>query len=181
MPRLITPSELRGMSPTLLTERQRVVAKAEGTTPVASTFLSHSTKDAELLPGVISLLERHGANVYLDKKDAELPKITSPVTGDQLRTRIGQSKRFILFATENSKDSRWVPWELGLADGKKGDAGVAVLPSSSAADPSWPDQEYLGMYRRIVFGALQGYSRDVFFVWNRVTNTGTELGAWLSG
>ena len=29
-----------------------------------NTFLSHSSKDAEYLPGIIRLLENHGASVY---------------------------------------------------------------------------------------------------------------------
>ncbi|KFA99502.1 hypothetical protein, partial [Vibrio sp. ER1A] len=33
------------------------------------TFLSHSSKDAEYLPGVIKLLENHGASVYCDLAD----------------------------------------------------------------------------------------------------------------
>jgi hypothetical protein len=181
MPRLITPKELRQLGPSFLAEQRQIVAKAESSSPVAATFLSHSTKDVELLPGVIALLERHGAKVYLDKRDTTLPAITSPDTGAHLRTRIAQSKRFVLFATVNSKDSRWVPWELGLADGSKGDSKVAVLPSADfAEDSSWVDQEYLGMYRRIVFGPLQGHLGDVYFVWDRVRNVGTELRQWLS-
>jgi len=181
MPRLITPSELRQFGPTLTTESLSVIAKAESSSPVASTFLSHSTKDQDLLPGVISLLERHGGRVYIDKRDPSLPAITSTETGAKLRTKIAQCKRFVLFATVNSKDSRWVPWELGLADGNRGAAQVAVLPSADTSETAtWVDQEYLGMYRRIVYGRLSGHAGNVYFVWDRISNKGTELRQWLS-
>ena len=60
-----------------LNEQATVVRKAQDRSPAGATFLSHSTKDADLIPGVIALLERHGAVVYVDKKDETLPPFTS--------------------------------------------------------------------------------------------------------
>lgn len=112
----ITTASLRAQAGPI-NEQASVVRKAEQRSPAGSTFLSHSTRDAELLPAVIRLLERHGAQVYVDKKDESLPPYTSRGTAQILRERIQQSRKFILFTTVNSKGSRWVPWELGVADG----------------------------------------------------------------
>lgn len=163
-----------------LTEQASTVLKAGTRSPTNSTFLSHSTKDSDLLPGVISLLEEHGASVYVDKKDEKMPPYTSDETADILRSQIQSSKNFILLATPNSKDSRWMPWELGLSDGFKGAYHTAILPSPSIrSETAWAEQEYLGIYRRIVYGRHVEYPEPVYMVWNMATDTATELKAWL--
>ncbi|MCZ8158319.1 MAG: toll/interleukin-1 receptor domain-containing protein [Rhizobiaceae bacterium] len=163
-----------------ISEQASVVRKAEAQSPLGATFLSHSSKDIDLLPGVIRILERHGAVVYVDKKDENLPPYTSRETAIGLRDRIKKSKKFVLLTTKNSKDSRWVPWELGLADGYKTPENAAILPSlDSATDKAWTEREYLGVYNRIVYGSLQGQSGPVYMVWNQDRNEATELSAWL--
>lgn len=165
-----------------LSEQASTVRKAESRSPSGSTFLSHSSKDSNLLPGTIALLERHGAVVYVDKKDDSLPPYTNRQTAVHLRERVKQSKKFVLLTTKNSKDSRWVPWELGLADGYKTPHNVAILPGvENATETAWTSAEYLGVYNRIVFGKLAGRSREVFMVWNQEENSATELSEWLSG
>jgi len=121
----ITRDEIRGNAGPL-TEQASIVRKAEARSPTGSSFLSHSTKDADLLPGVIAILERHGAAVYVDKKDESLPPTTSRETASILKNRIKQCRKFILLTTKNSKDSRWMPWELGL------------LPTVTAKRPTLP-------------------------------------------
>jgi hypothetical protein len=163
-----------------ISEQASIVRKAQGRSPAGSTFLSHSTTDADLLPGVIAILEKHGAAVYVDKKDESLPPTTSRETADVLRGRIRQIRKFILLATETSKDSRWMPWELGLADGYRHPANVAIFPGTeSVADKKWAEREYLGVYDRIVYGPLGDSPRAVFMVWNQEKNVATELSAWL--
>jgi hypothetical protein len=176
----LTKDRLRAAAGSL--NQQTIVRKAQGRSPAGSTFLSHSSKDLEILPGVIAILEQHGAAVYVDKKDESLPPYTTRDTAALLRERIKQANKFILLTTRNSKDSRWMPWELGLADGYKGHARTAILPSvDMATDHSWAEQEYLGIYDRIVFGGLQNYSKDVFMVWNQQKHSAIELSRWLKG
>lgn len=94
---------------------EAVVRKAERQSPSRSTFLSHSSVDADRLPYVVTILERHGAAVYVDKKDTTLPAVTSRETAEGLKSRIKRSRKFILLTSTTSKDSRRMPWELGLA------------------------------------------------------------------
>lgn len=175
----ITRDEIRGSVPPL-TEEATIVRKAEARSPQGSTFLSHSSKDAELLPGVITILERHGAFVYVDKKDESLPPTTSRNTAAILRGRIKQCRKFVLLTTRNSKDSRWMPWELGLADGYKNTDNLAIFPGvDTSMDRTWAEREYLGLYDRVVYGQFKGQQTLVFMVWNQDTNTATELSQWL--
>ena len=117
---------------------------------------------------MIAILERHGAAVYVDKKDESLPPTTSRETASILKNRIKQCRKFILLTTKNSKDSRWMPWELGLADGYRQTSNLTIFPGvDSAGDRTWSEREYLGIYDRIVFGEHQNYPRSIFMVWNQ--------------
>jgi hypothetical protein len=175
----ITRGTIRASAGTL-SEQASIVRKAQRRSPQGSTFLSHSSKDVDLLPGVIAILERHGAFVYVDKKDETRPPTTSRETATILRGRVRQCHKFLLLTTVNSKDSRWMPWELGLADGYKTPRNAAIFPGvDSAGDYAWAEREYLGIYDRVVYGALQGYPAPVFMVYDQEKPQTTELSAWL--
>lgn len=160
------------------TLRRSASARALG----GSTFLSHSSKDEDLVVGAIRVLEGHGAKVYVDEIDPEMPPYTSDETAALLKTRIHQTSRFVLLASKNSKDSRWVPWELGVADGDKGLSRIALFPASdSSSEKDWASWEYLGLYRRIAWGNMEGYKDPIWMVLDEKKNTATELSVWLKG
>jgi hypothetical protein len=147
---------------------------------VTDVFLSHSSMDKGVLPQVIGFLEKHGAKVYIDKVDKELPEKTSSETGVKLKERITQCPKFIVLVTANSKNSRWIPWELGIADEKKKLPNVALLPDiGNQASAEWPEQEYLGLYPRIVLETFNGQTSPVWMVLDHHKNRGTELREWL--
>lgn len=161
-------------------EQATVRKRAEDRAPAGATFLSHSTKDKELVTGAIRLLEGHGATVYIDKKDPALPPYTNKDTASGLKKRINQSNKFVLLASKNSKESKWVPWELGLADGYKGLDRVSILPAvEDQTDTSWTSWEYLGLYDRIVWGDLEGQDKKVWMVLDQRKNTAVTLSHWL--
>lgn len=162
------------------TERLHLIEKAESYSAEKTTFLSHSSNDTDWFLPAIDLLEEHGAKIYIDKKDPELPPYTDTETAKKLRTQIRQSQKFILLASTNSMDSKWVPWELGLADGCHARNNIALFPAlDKQNERDWVSNEYFGLYRKIVFGAHESYSRDVWMVLDTTTNKGTELSKWL--
>ncbi|WP_221151724.1 toll/interleukin-1 receptor domain-containing protein [Rhizobium binae] len=177
----ITSAELRGFAGRRTPDEQaRIRMIAQSRSPDGATFLSHSSKDHDLVVGAIVVLEGHGAKVYIDEIDPEMPPYTSAQTANLLKTRILQSKKFVLLTSKNSKDSKWVPWELGLGDAYKNLANIALFPSSdSAHDKSWANSEYLGLYDRIVWGKHSDYPKEIWMVWDHRKNTATELSAWL--
>ncbi len=145
-----------------------------------SVFLSHSSKDELKLPYIISFLEKYGVKVYIDKNDPRLPKETSPKTAQILKDNIEKCNKFILLVSENSKDSRWIPWELGLADIAKNTSNVALLPiANDYFKAAWTKQEYLGLYDRIYRGKHESYTDEIWMVYDYINNTGVELGKWL--
>ena len=147
-----------------------------------TVFLSHSTQDDELVAGVVVILKNHGGNVYVDHADPTLPDSDCLAIAENLRTAIKGCRRFVALASPRSKDSKWIPWELGLGDGIHDPASVAVFPSAeSSTDTKWSEREYLGLYRRIVWGELQGEEKPLWLVWDFRKNTAEKLTSWLSG
>jgi hypothetical protein len=146
-----------------------------------TVFLSHSSKDAEYLPAVILILENHGGRVYVDSGDDRLPVTPSREAAEILRKSVKDCQRFVLFVTTNSKDSKWIPWELGLADGEKGQFPIALFPTGEYSyEHKWLETEYLGLYQRIVWGQIENVTTDnTWIVLNYEKNTAVTLTQWL--
>lgn len=109
-------------------------------------FLSHSIKDSEIILGIKIVLENQGLSVYVDWiEDPHLDRnnVTSE-TAERLRKRLKQSKSLIYAHSNNSPESKWMPWELGYFDGYKG--AVVVFPVVKVADDKFKGQEFLGIY-----------------------------------
>ncbi|CAC9643001.1 hypothetical protein BPUTSESOX_345 [uncultured Gammaproteobacteria bacterium] len=114
-------------------------------------FLSHSIKDAELILGVKGLIEDLGYDVYIDWIDD--PQLNrnevSKDTANKLRDRMKNSKSLFYVTTENSDNSKWMPWECGYFDGIK--EKVAIIPiKKSSFNNEYNGQEYLGLYPYVV-------------------------------
>lgn len=182
MARNVTKAELRAFTVNRSQSDREKLLKSNASSSGTSTFLSHSSKDHELLEGAMEVLHNHGARVYIDEIDPEMPPYTSAETAALLKQRISQTRRFVLLTTENSKDSRWVPWELGIADGEKGLVNIALFPASdSTYHDNWTSWEYLGLYHRIVWGKLSGHEKELWMVLDAKANTAITLRKWLSG
>ncbi|MBV5324500.1 MAG: toll/interleukin-1 receptor domain-containing protein [Rhodospirillaceae bacterium] len=179
----ITKSELRNFANDLTFDARTTLRKsAKARSPAGATFLSHSSKDDDLVVGAIRVLEGHGATVYVDEIDPAMPPYTTRETAALLKTRIRQTGRFVLLASQNSKDSRWVPWELGIADGYKGMDSIAIFPAAeNSYGQSWASWEYLGLYRKIVWGDHSDYDKRIWMVLDEKAYTATELSRWLRG
>ncbi len=176
----VSRDELISIGRKNLTENRARVLRAAARSPAHNTFLSHSSKDDEVIPVVVEILESHGATVYVDKKDSALGNLNPKEIASSLREKIASTRKFVTFASSNIRDSKWVPWEIGLADGYKRSANVAIFPAPDKAhDFRWTEQEYLGIYDRVVWGCLRGEERHKWLVWNHVANTATTLREWL--
>ncbi|MDN2714397.1 MULTISPECIES: toll/interleukin-1 receptor domain-containing protein [Janthinobacterium] len=148
-------SEIRQRAKDHINQRFRVTAKnivMESEQSYAAwkrydVFLSHSTKDADIVLGVKLVLEEQGKSVYVDWiEDAELDRTkVTPETAALLRERMKSCSSLIFIATDNSSTSKWTPWELGYFDGIK-QGGVAILPVLEEWRSSFEGQEYLGLY-----------------------------------
>jgi len=145
-----------------------------------TVFLSHASADDDLLPGIIRVLENNGGKVYVDKKDPALKQMEIFEIADRIRGSVRACRKFVLLVTPKSKGSSWIPWELGLGDGANRDANVALFPSAeTAGEQQWSEQEYLGLYQRMIWGDFKGEDKGCWMVLDHRKNTGTRLEVWL--
>ncbi len=151
-------------------------ASKEGKT----VFLPHSSADSDLLPGVIKILEGHGGKVYVDKRDPALEEMDVCDIAARLREAVRMCRKFVLLVTLRSKASKWIPWELGLGDGANRDPNVALFPSAeTATEQEWSEQEYLGLYQRIIWGNFSGEEKRQWLVLDHRKKTARKLADWL--
>lgn len=111
-------------------------------------FLSHSHHDKLLVEGLKNLLASVGVELYIDWLDDNMPAVTSRETAEKLKSRIKSCNLFMLLATANALNSKWVPWEIGVADGVKSLAQIILVP---VADDTgrFPGSEYLQIYNKL--------------------------------
>lgn len=126
-----------------------------------TAFLSHSHKDRDMAKGVQAFLQSQGWDVYIDWEDVEMPSKPNRQTAARIKGKIVQLDWFLFLATQTSTASRWCPWEIGCADGKKSIERIIILPTSDGY--STYGNEYLDLYRHIApstLGDIRVYGPD---------------------
>ncbi|MBP5517645.1 MAG: toll/interleukin-1 receptor domain-containing protein [Bacteroidales bacterium] len=127
-------------------------------------FLSHSSKDKELIAGLKMILEDLGFSVYVDWSDDALnPNDVTPETAKILRERMKQCKSLVYAFSENASNSKWMPWELGYFDALK-NSRVAVLPISQTAKYAYKGSEFVGVYYVVQIDQIQGKDEEALWV-----------------
>ncbi len=120
-----------------------------------TAFLCHSHKDAQLAKGVQAWLHSQRWFVYIDWDDYSMPNPPNLETAEKIQRRITELTWFLFLATANSISSKWCPWEIGFADGKKGPKSIIVLPTHDGTTNY--GSEYLALYRYIYEAQYGGF------------------------
>jgi hypothetical protein len=150
---------------------QAKAAATDAASAQTTIFLSHSSKDRDLIKPAIAFLRSYGVIVYVDWMDEGMPDVISGETAKRIKGKIREQKKFMVLVTENSKDSRWVPWELGFADPVKGMEHIAILPVSD--NGSFAQNEYMKIYPKIQL------VNGIWWVWIDDPTSLTQLADWL--
>lgn len=122
------------------------------TARLKGAFLCHSHKDADLAKGLVNMFAEAGWRIYVDWADVEMPDTPNRETAKRIQQKIVELDWFLFLATSNSMSSRWCPWEIGYADGKKHIDQIFVIPTQDGQKTY--GNEYLQLYRRIDLSAL---------------------------
>lgn len=115
-----------------------------------SAFLCHSHKDKELAEGLAVLLAENGWELYVDWKDHEMPEKPDKATATKIKSKIASLEWFLFLATPSSSASRWCPWEIGIADSKKPNGSILIIPTTDNSG-NWYGNEYLQLYSQIIY------------------------------
>ncbi|WP_460629754.1 hypothetical protein [Intrasporangium mesophilum] len=164
-----TKSEIRGRGltasagPRSASESLRKSADGRQPGQRYDIFLSHSSRDAELILGVKLLLEEQGQSVYVDwVDDPQLSRAhVTAATAVVLRNRMRSCESLIYATSEAASNSRWMPWELGFFDGYR-QSSIAILPILDTPNEAFRGLEYLGLYPVIERLATKGGHRRPF-------------------
>ena len=112
-----------------------------------TAFLSHSHLDQKRARGLQVLLAEQGWDVFIDWEHNTLDERPTKETATWLQRAIVRCDWLLYLATQNSAKSRWCPWEIGYADGKKSNASIVVVGTKDSGGTY--GSEYLDLYRRI--------------------------------
>ncbi len=112
------------------------------------------------------MLIEQGWDIYIDWQDQKMPERPDAETARRIKNAIVHANWFLFLATENSMSSRWCPWEIGYADGKKNLNNIVIVPTVDSSGRHHGN-EYLQLYSRIdttpngalALYDLQGHSR----------------------
>lgn len=113
-----------------------------------TAFLSHSHKDAILALGLQELLKNQGWDIYIDWQDQTMPEAPDGETAFNIKVAVVRADWFLFLATQNSMASRWCPWEIGFADGRKAHERIAIVPTMDNQGHFYGN-EYLNLYNKI--------------------------------
>jgi hypothetical protein len=122
-------------------------------------FISHKLEDEELAAAVFEVLqERHGVACYLDKADDLLRSLRRDPRAltSYLDGRLGQCSTLLAVVSDATKQSWWVPYEIGFL--RAHDRPVAVF--DRAATERLPEYLY-GWPVVYDVGGLAKYARWV--------------------
>lgn len=137
---------LRSAAPRYRATMAKSILEAR-TQGLQTVFLCHSHLDEVLVKGLMALFQESDWSVYVDWADASMPEIPSRETAARIKRKIVDCDFFLFLATGNSMSSRWCPWEIGYADGKKQIERILLLPTTEGLQTY--GNEYLQLYRRI--------------------------------
>lgn len=153
----LTESQLRDYASRLRYDGT-VIANAKPYASLAQTtiFLSHSRKDRFIAQGLVYFLATLGTTVYVDWNDSDMPRVTNRETAEKLKSKIKENRLFMILATRNALESKWVPWEVGIADQCKGDRAMALVPVADASG-RFDGAEYLQLYQHVESADCGGF------------------------
>ncbi len=141
---------LQAASTVFLNESAKRLIKSSPTYAETTIFLSHSHKDKRLAEGLKNYLATLGISLYIDWQDTDMPERPNRVTADNLKKRIAELNIFLMLCTDNALQSRWVPWEIGVADSIKRNDKILIAPVKNNSG-GFSGNEYLQLYPRIEF------------------------------
>ncbi|WP_285413659.1 toll/interleukin-1 receptor domain-containing protein [Variovorax sp. efr-133-TYG-130] len=121
----------------------------------STAFLCHSHLDKELAKGLQIELAQAGWDVFIDWELGVMIERPTRATVERIQKEIQERDWLIYLATPNSERSRWCPWEIGFADGRKSSDSVVIVATEDSNGTY--GAEYLNLYKQIDVDPVLGY------------------------
>lgn len=133
--------------------RSRLQERRSSAVALDGVFISYSRRDKDNARKVVKMVEDLGINVYFDENDEALQLADEQKDHEKvvecIENGISHSTALLGIITENTKDSWWVPYEIGSATGHAKPHAhlitkeVDILPSYIQASTILPSVEAL--------------------------------------
>ncbi|WP_028509278.1 toll/interleukin-1 receptor domain-containing protein [Ruminococcus sp. NK3A76] len=107
-------------------------------------FISHKQEDSSIAQGIQMALKGYGVDTYLDLLDDTLIGNGKQLT-EHIRAKMGECSDVFVVMSKNTKDSWWVPFEIGIASEK-------TIPIANYLVSSVSLPEYLDYWPRLKDG-----------------------------
>lgn len=165
-----------GMNAPSLNESRRTFSTTRTSYDI---FLSHSYLDKAEVNVIKHLIESFNFSVYVDWiEDSHLDRNNvNRQTAQMLKKRMKKCKCLLFAISENSPESKWMPWELGFFDGYKNKA--AILPITTSTDEFNAGSEYLELYPFIQKELDINGNEYLWVVDQQNTNLYSDLWNWI--
>lgn len=135
-------------------------------------FLSYNISNLNVVEGIYYTLSQMGLKVYLDYiVDADMKRNeTNKDSAKRLQNRLKNSKSLIYAQSPEAGKSNWMPWELGIVDGRTGKC--IIMPVTKDAKHVSPQREYLLLYPFIM---SYGIEREMKVFTETYPNAGEDI------
>lgn len=143
-------------------------------------FLSHSYLDKQIIYGIYQEFIELGFTVYVDwihDKELDRSKVNKE-TAAALKKRMIQSKCLFYATSNNSQNSKWMPWELGYMDGLT--EKVVIFPLLEENEYKYKFPEYLALYNYVERKKIQDSIKYALWVFESELKY-VKLEKWLTG
>jgi hypothetical protein len=180
---IFTSSYLKSRySSSLITEQKQMFSNIDKSQLKFDIFLSHSFLDRDEVLGLYRELTEMGFKVYVDWiVDPELDRNNvTKATAELIRNRMKNSKTLLLAISTNATMSKWMPWELGYADGNTGRCAIIPISRENLSLYSFNRIEYLKLYPYVDRATLKN-SQDYKLWVNEDENTYVQFESWMNG
>lgn len=129
----------RGINRALLSGVNRAIYENQNIQHANCVFISHKSEDIEIAKQIADLLQAEGVDVYLDVNDSGLQIATKEGNADEIVKCIEKALMvntdILVLVTDKTKESWWVPYEVGFAKmGKKSIASLLLKNVSEFPD-----------------------------------------------
>ncbi len=144
-------------------------------------FLSHRYLDAKYILGLKIELENLNYEVFVDwiEKPVLDRANVLPSTADWLRSAMRNCKCLLYAISDNSPESKWMPWELGFSDGIHGKVAMVPIADSPSGSETYVGQEYLGLYPYVTKTKTEAGREEIWI--NKSPTVYVQMRFWLKG
>jgi len=115
----------------------------------SSLYLSYALLDKKIVKKTANFFRAINKNIKVDMMEKSMSEKPSINTSRTVKNKIIKNDKFVFLATSTSIFSKWVNWELGIADCYKASEDKIIILPVADKDSRWLGEVYFKLYPRI--------------------------------